>query len=105
MALGTPCFGIYSFLLWLWMKATSRLYTTVVRPHLEYGNVIWSSRYRLDIKEIEKIQRTATKLVPNLRKCITLGKISLTDTPTTTVSHRPSHHRSPANIHRSPKRP
>jgi len=29
-----------------------RLFTTFVRPHLEYGNIIWHTRYRID-----KIQR------------------------------------------------
>ena len=31
-----------------------RLFTAMVRPHLEYGNVIWSPRYLTDSKEIEK---------------------------------------------------
>lgn len=44
-----------------------RLFTTMVRPHLEYGNVIWHPRYRRDSLEIEKIQRRATKLIPDLK--------------------------------------
>ena len=44
-----------------------KLFTSMVRPHLEYGNVIWSPRYRRESAEIEKIQRRATKLIPNLR--------------------------------------
>ena len=43
------------------------LFTTMVRPHLEYGNVIWCPRFRRDKLEVEKIQRRATKLIPNLR--------------------------------------
>ena len=43
------------------------LFTAKVRPHLEYGNVIWSPRYRSDYLEVEKIQERVTKLVPNLR--------------------------------------
>ena len=42
-----------------------RLFTTMVRPHLEYGNVIWHPRYR-DKLEVEKVQRRATKLIPNI---------------------------------------
>jgi ribonuclease P/MRP protein subunit RPP40 len=40
-----------------------RLFTTMVRPHLEYGNLIWHPRFELDAMEIEKVQRRATKLV------------------------------------------
>ena len=39
----------------------------MVRTHLEYGNVIWSPRYQSESKEVNKIQRRPTKLVPNLR--------------------------------------
>jgi len=42
-----------------------RLFTTMVRPHLEYGNVIWHPRFRRD--EIENVQRQATKLSPEIR--------------------------------------
>ena len=44
-----------------------KLFTTMVRPHLEYGNVIWCPRFQRDRIEVEKIQRRATKLIPNLR--------------------------------------
>ena len=44
-----------------------RLLTTLVRPHLEYGNIIWHPRYRIDKIQIEKMQRWTTKLIPHLR--------------------------------------
>ena len=44
-----------------------QLFTTLVRPHLEYGNIIWHPRYLIDKIQIEKIQRRATKLIPHLR--------------------------------------
>jgi len=34
-----------------------RLFTAMVRPHLEYGNVIWHPRYRGDKLEVEKVQK------------------------------------------------
>ena len=43
------------------------LYKTLVRPHIEYGNLIWGPFNRADQKLIERVQRRATKLVPELR--------------------------------------
>ena len=43
------------------------LFNSRIRPHLEYGNLIWGPHYRIDQMEIERVQRRATKLVPNLR--------------------------------------
>ena len=38
----------------------------MVRPHLEYANVIWHPRYRGVKLEVEKVQRRATKLIPSI---------------------------------------
>jgi len=45
----------------------TRLFTTLVRLHLEYGNIIWHPRYRIDKIQIEKIHRRATRFIPNLQ--------------------------------------
>ena len=45
-----------------------RFYKAVVRPHLEYGNIIWSSsNLKRHSKAVERVQRRATKLLPQLR--------------------------------------
>ena len=45
----------------------STLYTSMVRPHLEYGNAIWGPFFIGDAKMVEAVQRRATKLIPELK--------------------------------------
>ena len=44
-------------------KMVVQLYTSLVRPILEYGNVIWSPHLQSHIKQLEKVQHRATKLL------------------------------------------
>jgi len=44
------------------------LYKLMVCPHLEYANSVWYPYKLGDIKEIEKVQKRANKLVINLKK-------------------------------------
>ena len=43
-----------------------RLYTTLVRPILEYANIAWGPTFITDQKSLEKVQRQATKMLPEL---------------------------------------
>ena len=44
-----------------------QLYKTLVRPHIEYGSVIWSPYFKKDIFLIENLQRRATKMVIDIK--------------------------------------
>ena len=44
------------------------LYKTLVRPHLEYCNVITYPLYERQAKLLEGVQRRAMKLIPNLKE-------------------------------------
>ena len=42
------------------------LYCALVRPHLEYANVVWHPRYKKHVSMLEKVQRKATRLLPGM---------------------------------------
>ena len=44
-----------------------QLYKAMIRPHLEYASCIWFPKLKRDSDAIERLQRRATKLVPELR--------------------------------------
>ena len=44
------------------------LYTSLVRPHLGYGNAVWSLFLKSDIALIENVQRRATSYVPDINR-------------------------------------
>ena len=48
------------------------LYKDMVRPHLEYSNSVWCPFKELDIENIEKVQKRATKLIISLKNYHTL---------------------------------
>jgi len=42
------------------------LYTSLVRPILNYACVVWQSYLLKDIRKVEAVQRRATRFLPNL---------------------------------------
>ena len=48
-------------------KTLPLLFKTLVRPHLEYGNIVWGPFNRTDQLRVERVQRRATRLVRDIR--------------------------------------
>ena len=63
-------------------QTIATLYKSMVRPHLEYGNVIWGPFYAQDKKDVESVQRRATKLIPELKDMDYLDRLRALDIPT-----------------------
>ena len=40
-----------------------KLYKALVRPIMEYANIIWGPHFLLDKRKLERVQRHATKLI------------------------------------------
>jgi len=57
------------------------LFTALVRPHLEYGNVIWHPFLQKDIQMLEKVQHRATRMVPGLAKMQYEDRLKLMNLP------------------------
>ena len=43
------------------------LYKALIRPQLEYANVIWGPFYSVDQNKVENVQRAATRMIPSIR--------------------------------------
>ena len=64
------------------------LYKSLIRPIIEYGNVIWGPHYVIDQQAIEKIQHRATKLIPELRHDSYQERLSKLSLPSLVYRHQ-----------------
>ena len=60
----------------------TRIYTSFVRPHLEYGQEIWSPYLRKYINMIENVQIRATKLIDGYKKLTYQERLKKLNLPT-----------------------
>ena len=44
------------------------LYKSLVWSHLEYANSVWYPKRKIDVDKLERVQKRATKLIPELSK-------------------------------------
>ena len=58
------------------------LYKSLVRLHLEYGNVVWSPFLKNDITLIINVQRRATRYVPDINKLEHQERLEAMNLPT-----------------------
>lgn len=59
----------------------STLYKSIIRPHLEYGNVIWHPKYKSDEDLLESVQRRMSRLIPELSKLDYAERLKKLDLP------------------------
>jgi hypothetical protein len=72
-----------TFRTWSNARTFKLLFTTCVRPHLEYAVPVWNTLTKKAVKKLEKVQERATRLVPQLQnlsyneRLLNLGLTSL----------------------------
>lgn len=64
------------------MHLIKTLITSVIRPHFEYGNVVWSPRYNKDMESLDKVQGRATQMIPGFEKMNYSARLQKLDLPT-----------------------
>ena len=57
------------------------LYTSLVRPHLEYGHTVWPLNYKTDLTLVENVQHRETRLVPALKDLEYTDRLKQLDLP------------------------
>lgn len=63
-------------------EVMKKLFTSLVRPLLEYGNVIWYPRHKKEAEILERVQRRATKMIQGMTGHTYEDRLKLLDLPT-----------------------
>ena len=72
----------FSFLEIIVNRLFKTLYTTFVRPHLEYAQTVWAPHLKKHIDKLERVQIRATKLVEGLGSMDYTERLNKLDLPT-----------------------
>ena len=69
-------------------KVFKTLFTSLVRPHIEYANQVWNPYLKKHIEIIENVQKRATKQVPGLKDMSYEQRLKELELPT--LAYRPN---------------
>ena len=59
-----------------------KLISSMVRPRLEYAATVWSPHTKKNIRKVERVQRAATKMIPELRDMSYEKRLEMLELPT-----------------------
>jgi len=57
------------------------MFTSLVRPYLEYANTVWCPRYKKDLEQTEKVQQRSTKLIHTVQDMPYQKRLQFMDLP------------------------
>lgn len=60
----------------------TQLYKALIRPHLDYGNIIWYPTTKKNKQIVENVQRRATRIVPELKGLTYEERLAALNLPT-----------------------